>query len=98
MLVKRYRIGFELLTLVVAALLLQGCALYRVQNNPVEGMTDPLQGYRLMHPQRDYGDVLLLMSFSGGGTLADIFHHDRPYIEINATDLSSGQRFSFTQR
>lgn len=206
MLIQRYRIGFGLLTLVVAALLLQGCAFYRVQNNPVEGMTDPLQGYRLMHPQRDYGDVLLLMSFSGGGTraaafsygalktlrdtsigegagkwrlldevdlissvsggsftaayyglhgdgifqdyenrflkqsiqgalirkllnplfwtrsiftgfdrtemaveyydtyifggatFADIFHHDRPYIEINATDLSSGQRFSFTQR
>jgi len=205
MLGRRLSISFGMMTFVVAALLLQGCASYRVQNVAVEGKADGYQGYRL-HADRDYGNVLLLMSFSGGGTraaafsygalktlrdtniggradswrlldevdlissvsggsftaayyglhgdgifqhfesrflkqsiqgalirkllnpviwtrslftgfdrtemaveyydtyifggatFADIFHHDRPYIEINATDLSSGHRFSFTQR
>jgi NTE family protein len=32
-----------------------------------------------------------------GKTFPDLMHHKGPYIKINATDLSLGQRFSFTQ-
>ncbi len=32
-----------------------------------------------------------------GATFADIPLDQRPYIEINATDLAAGQRFPFTQ-
>jgi NTE family protein len=66
---------------------------------------DRATGYRpeLMMGERPVGDVAIALALSGGGTRAAalaygvLAERDSPYVQINATDLSVGARFTFNQ-
>jgi len=71
-----------------------------VQKVLLNGIFNPLNWWKMMTTGFDrtelavaYYDTYIFK----GKTFADLINHKGPYIQINATDLSLGQRFSFTQ-
>lgn len=71
-----------------------------IQGTLIRQLLNPLYWWRSMFTAFDrtemaveYYDNHIFL----GGTFGDIALGQRPYIEINATDLGGGQRFAFTQ-
>ncbi len=61
--------------------------------NPVNWLRGLFTGFNRTEMAINYYDTNIFH----GGTFNDIFERDGPYLEINATDLGIGARFSFTQ-
>lgn len=70
-----------------------------VQSSLIERLLSPKQWYQSMQGRDrtemaiDYYDETTFK----GATFDDIARNGRPYIQINATDLTTGQRFTFNQ-
>jgi len=62
--------------------------------NPIYWIKSLFSGIDRTEMSIDYYDTYIFR----GATFADMPHGTRPFIEINATDLGAGSRFSFTQR
>ncbi len=69
-------------------------ALIRKLFNPLYWMRSLFSAFDRTEMAIDYYDTYIFK----GATFADIPHDRSPFIEINATDLNAGARFSFTQR
>ncbi|MGB5425906.1 MAG: patatin-like phospholipase family protein [Gammaproteobacteria bacterium] len=61
--------------------------------NPLNWLRALFTGFNRTEMAIDYYDTNIFK----GGTFNDIFVRDGPFIDINATDLGIGARFSFTQ-
>ncbi len=71
-----------------------------IQKTLLNGIFNPLNWWKMLTTgfdrtelAVDYYDTYIFK----GKTFADLINRHGPYIQINATDLSLGQRFSFTQ-
>ena len=61
--------------------------------NPFNWLRGLFTGFNRTEMAVNYYDTHIFQ----GGSFSDIFERDGPFIEINATDLGIGARFSFTQ-
>ena len=61
--------------------------------NPINWLRGLFTGFNRTEKAINYYDSNIFQ----GGSFNDIFERDGPFIEINATDLGIGARFSFTQ-
>jgi NTE family protein len=68
-------------------------ALIRQLFNPVHWVRSSFSGFDRTEMAIDYYDRMIFK----GATFADLQRADGPFIEINATDLTSGLRLTFTQ-
>ena len=71
-----------------------------VQKVLLNGIFNPLNWWKMMTTGFDRTELAVAYYDSyifERKTFADFMNHKGPYIQINATDLSLGQRFSFTQ-
>jgi len=65
-----------LLTVLIVALLLTGCAAYsRIQNAPITDSITPFEGIDAERQVDRSGDIWLFLAFSGGGTRAAAFSY-----------------------
>jgi NTE family protein len=71
---------------------IQGALIKRMLN-PVNWIKGAFSGFDRTEMAIDYYDRKIFK----GSTFADIDLNERPFIEINATDLGAGTRFAFTQ-
>ena len=68
-------------------------ALIRQLFNPMHWIRSSFSGFDRTEMAIDYYDRMIF----NGATFADLRANGRPFIDINATDLTTGLRFTFTQ-
>ncbi len=71
-----------------------------VQSDLIKGLLNPAQWYRSMSSGFDRTEMAIDYydrTIFKGATFADISAQGSPYIDINATDLTTGLRFTFSQ-